>query len=429
MAYYDHLTGLANRTLFTDKLKQAIEEAKTNERFVAIIFMDLDGFKMINDTMGHSGGDKLLKIVAKNLTQILRKTDIVARFGGDEFLLLINNIEDLKSITDVANKIMDTFKKPAIIGKHEFFVTGSAGIAVYPLDGKDSETLIKNADIAMYKAKADGKNKYVLCTENMKEEAKKNMLLSNHLFRVIEKDQLMVYYQPQINFKTGKIIGLEALLRWKHPEFGTVPPSIFIPLSEKNGSINKIGEWVLRTACRQNKKWQEMNLLHGRVGVNLSAIQFNDPLIVEKIENIIKETRLDPKYLDLEITESVAVKENANVIEVLTRLKKLGVSISIDDFGTEYSSLSRLKLLPIDRIKIDMQFIHGIEGNLKDQAITRVIINLAKSLELEVIAEGVETEGQMQYLNQKMCDEAQGYYYYTPMPAGELEKILIENIN
>lgn len=238
----------------------------------------------------------------------------------------------------------------------------------------------------------------------------------------------MVYYQPQINLQTGKIIGLESLLRWNHPTFGMIPPNVFIPLAEKNGSINSIGEWVLRTACNQNKAWQDMGLLYARIAVNLSVIQFNDPLIVEKVDKILKETGLSPKHLELEITESIAVKENKNVVDILDRLKKLGVSISIDDFGTEYSSLSRLKTLPIDRIKIDMQFIHGIEDNEKDQAIAKIIINLANGLNLEVIAEGVETKGQMEFLNQKMCDEAQGYYYYKPMPAEELEEILINKI-
>lgn len=427
MAYYDYLTGLANRTLFTNRLTQALAAAKKNKKFVAIIFLDLDGFKMINDTMGHSGGDEILKIVSKNLTSVLRKTDTVARFGGDEFLLLINNIGAIKGITQIADKIMDTFKKPSIIEEHEFFVTGSAGIAVYPTDGEDAETLIKNADIAMYKAKANGKNKYIMCTTDMKEEVKHNMVLSNHLFRAVGKGEMTIYYQPQISFRTGKIIGLEALLRWNHPQFGAVPPSIFIPLSEKNGSINKIGEWVLKTACIQNKKWQDMDLLYTRMGVNLSVIQFNDPFIVEKIEKILKVSQLNPKYLDLEITESVAIRENTNIVDTLNNLKKLGVAISIDDFGTEYSSLSRLKLLPIDRIKIDMQFVHGIEGSQKDRAITNVIINLAKSLNLDVIAEGVESQEQIEFLNQKMCDEAQGFYYYKPMPADELEALLKEN--
>lgn len=429
MAYYDYLTELPNRTLFTNRLNQALAAAKRNKKLIAIIFMDLDGFKIINDTIGHSGGDELLKKVSKNLTDLLRKTDTVARFGGDEFLLLIDNIENFKDITKIADKIMDTFKNPFIIEEHEFFVTASAGISVYPTDGEDAEALIKNADTAMYKAKANGKNKYIMCTEDMKKEVKHNMVLSNHLFRAVEKGEMTLYYQPQISFKTGKFIGLEALLRWNHPQFGAVPPDTFIPLSEKNGSINKIGEWVLKTACIQNKKWQDMGLLYTRVGVNLSVIQFNDPFIVEKIEKILKDSQLNPKYLDLEITESVAIRENANVVYTLNNLKKLGVSISIDDFGTEYSSLSRLKLLPIDRIKIDMQFVHGIEGSQKDRAITNVIINLAKSLNLDVIAEGVESQGQIEFLNQKMCDEAQGFYYYKPMPADELEAILKEQLN
>ncbi|GAB1432763.1 hypothetical protein MASR2M29_13880 [Spirochaetota bacterium] len=254
MAYYDHLTGLANRTLFTDRLGQAVEVAKRNKKFLAIIFIDLDGFKMINDTMGHSGGDIILKKIAEKLTKILRTMDTVARFGGDEFLLLINNIEDANSVRHIAQKIMIIFSKPLTMDNQEFYVTGSAGVAVYPVDGEDPETLIKNADIAMYKAKGRGKNKYVLCTENMKEEIKRNMILSNHLFRAIEKNELIVYYQPQISFKTGKIVGIEALLRWNHSEFGQVLPSVFIPLSENNGSINAIGEWVLRTACTQCKK-------------------------------------------------------------------------------------------------------------------------------------------------------------------------------
>lgn len=426
MGYYDHLTGLANRTLFTDRLNQAIEIAKRNKKFLAVIFMDLDGFKMINDSMGHSGGDAILKIVADSLTKSLRSTDTVARFGGDEFLILINDIEDANNIKKIADKTMSVFNEPLTIGSNEFYVTGSAGVAVYPIDGEDTESLVKNADIAMYKAKARGKNKYVLCTENMKEEIKKNMVLSNHLFRAIEKNELSVYYQPQISFKTGKIIGVEALLRWNHSDFGQVSPATFIPLSEKNGAINKIGEWVLRTACAQNKKWQEEGLIQARIGVNLSVIQFNDPLIVEKIEKIVEDTGLKAEDLDLEITESVAVKQNASVVEILNRLKELGVSLSIDDFGMEYSSLSRLKSLPIDRIKIDMQFVQGLEACAKDQAITKTIINLAKSLELGVIAEGVETKAQIDFLVQGDCDEAQGYYYYKPMPAHELENLLKE---
>ncbi len=426
MAFYDHLTGLPNRILFEDRVNQAIETAKRNGKFIAVMFMDLDSFKMINDTMGHSGGDKVLKDISNILTSTLRRTDTIARFGGDEFLILLNNIENIGDVNIVADKIMDILKRPLTVDEHEFFITGSGGISIYPIDGEDVESLIKNADIAMYKAKANGKNQYKLCTSDMKEEVKQNMILSNHLFRARERNELMVYYQPQVNLRTGEIIGLEALLRWNHPKFGMIPPSEFIPLAEKSGVINSIGEWVFREACMQNKKWHDEGLLSVRVAVNMSVIQFGDPLIVEKVEKIIKETAIDPAYVELEITESVAVKEGAQIVNILNRLKDLGVSISIDDFGTEYSSLSRLKMLPIDRIKIDMQFIHGIEGDKKDQAITKIIIGLAKSLDLEVIAEGVETPKQLEFLNRRMCDDAQGYYYYKPMPAEELEKLLVE---
>lgn len=428
MAYYDNLTGIPNRFLFKDRVENAISLAERNEKFISIMFIDLDNFKSVNDTMGHDGGDYLLKEVSNGLSKRIRKTDTVARFGGDEFIILLNNIDNHNDISKIADNIMRVFSKPFIINGQEVFITASGGIATYPIDGEDSESLVKNADTAMYEAKDNGKNQYSLCTHDMKDEVEKNMKLSNGLYRALERNELSIHYQPQIDLNSKEITGLEALLRWKHPEYGMISPVVFIPLAEKNGSINSIGEWVLRTACNQNKAWQDMGLLYARIAVNLSVIQFKDPLIVEKVDKILKETGLSPKHLELEITESIAVKENKNVVDILDRLKKLGVSISIDDFGTEYSSLSRLKTLPIDRLKIDMQFIRGIEDNEKDQAIAKIIINLANSLNLEVIAEGVETKGQMEFLNQKMCDEAQGYYYYKPMPAEELEEILINKI-
>ncbi len=424
MAYYDHLTGLPNRALFSDRLSQAIHLAKRNERFVGVIFLDLDGFKMINDTMGHNNGDTLLKEISQGIISRLRKTDTVARFGGDEFLLLINNLRDENDIIKVADNVMDLFKHPFYICGQEFYVTASAGLATYPFDGEDTETLIKNADIAMYNAKERGKNQYIMCTKDMKEELKRNIKLSNQLYRVQERNELILYYQPQIKLCTGKIVGMEALLRWKHPEFGMVPPNIFIPLAEMNGAINGIGEWVLQTAVKQNKEWQDKGFPPMRIAVNLSAVQFNNPELADRIKFILHKAKLEPKYLELEITESVATKESSHITEALNQLKKIGVTISIDDFGTEYSSLNRLKALPIDRIKIDMQFIQGIEGCEKDKAITKVIINLAQSLGLEVTAEGVETEPQLNFLNQKMCDEVQGYYCYKPMPAEDIEELL-----
>lgn len=424
LAYYDYLTGLPNRLLFSDRLVRSLRLAGRDERLTGIIFLDLDSFKMVNDTMGHSAGDTVLQEVARGLTRRLGKRDTVARFGGDEFLIMVNNLEDYESIIGVADTVMEMFEIPFSINGQAFFITGSAGIAVYPFDGEDAETLIKNADIAMYMAKNSGKNQYALCTADMNEKVKKDVGLSNSLYQAEERNELVVYYQPQIRLQTGGIVGLEALLRWNHPELGMILPRVFIPLAEANGTISSIGQWVLKTAIRQNKKWQDMGFPHLRMAINISPVQFNNPDFAENLDQLLKEEGLNPKYLELEITESVATKESGHILNTLNKLKQLGVTISIDDFGREYSSLNRLKTLPVDRIKIDMQFVHGIEGSEKDQAITKVIINLAKNLGLEVLAEGVETMPQLEFLNKKMCDEVQGYYYFKPMTAEEIEEIL-----
>ncbi len=428
MAYYDHLTGLPNRFLFEKEVSRAIELAEKDDKVVGIIFVDLDNFKSVNDTMGHRGGDSLLKEVAKELVAKLREKDIVARFGGDEFMIMVDSLDNRDHIIKVADKIMSVFSRPFKIEGQEFFVKASAGIATFPTDGKDSEALIKNADNAMYAAKYKGKNGYSLCTWEMKEEVQKNMRLSNDLHYAIERDELLLYYQPQINLYNNEITGLEALLRWKHPDFGMVSPGVFIPLAEKNGLIHVIGEWVIKTAARQNKKLQDMGLAYIDMAVNLSSVQFTDDQIVDKIKRALIETELDPKYLELEITESIAINETGSLVETLEKLQDIGLSIALDDFGTEYSSLSRLKNLPVDRIKIDMEFIRGIGVNKKDEAITMIIINLAKSLGLNVLAEGVETSPQLDFLNKKMCDYVQGYYCYRPMPAHELEELLKKKI-
>lgn len=424
MAYNDHLTGLANRFLFAERVNRAIDLARENSSLLSVIFIDLDNFKLVNDTIGHEGGDILLKEVAKALVNTVEEGDLVGRFGGDEFLIMLKNIKDSKSINKMAEKIMKVFSHTFMVNGQEFSITASAGLASYPLDGSDSETLVKNADIAMYKAKDKGKNRYSLCTENMKEETKNNIDLSNDLYQALERGEFQIYYQPQIDLLSQEIIGVEALLRWLHPSRGMVSPGLFIPIAEKNGLINTIGQWVLETACLQNKKWQDMGLAHINMAVNLSAIQLMNPKLVEVVERIIRESGLDSKYIELEITESLAINENIDVLEILDKLKKIGVSIAIDDFGTQYSSLSRLKQLPADRIKIDMEFVQGIESNKKDKAITQIIIDLAKSLDLKVLAEGVETSPQLNFLNKKMCDEVQGYYYYRPMPGEELEELL-----
>lgn len=424
MAYYDYLTGLPNRLLFSERLVRSLGLARRDDRLVGIIFLDLDSFKMVNDTMGHSAGDTILQEVAGGLTRRLRKTDMVARFGGDEFLIMVNDLEDYESIRGAADTIMAMFETPFNINGQAFFITGSAGIAVYPFDGEDAETLIKNADIAMYMAKNGGKNQYALCAADMNEKVKTNVSLSNGLYGVEARNELVVYYQPQIRLQTGSIVGLEALLRWNHPELGMILPRVFIPLAEVNGTISTIGQWVLKTAIRQNKKWQDMGFPHLRIAINISPVQFNNPDFAENLDQILKEEGLNPGYLELEIPESIATKESGHILNTLNKLKQLGVTISIDDFGREYSSLNRLKTLPVDRIKIDMQFVHGIEGSEKDQAITKVIINLAKNLGLEVLAEGVETMPQMEFLNKRMCDEVQGYYYFRPMTAEEIEDML-----
>lgn len=424
MAYYDNLTQLPNRVLFKDRVEKAIKSVKQKNKLLSIIFVDLDNFKSVNDTIGHDGGDNLLKQVARKISKKLKDYDTVARFGGDEFMIMLNYIENQSEIIKVADDIMGIFKEAFIVDNQEFFITLSGGVATYPMDGYSSEALIKNADLAMYHAKAKGRNMYCLCTDKMKDDIERDIKLSNDLYKAIENEELIVYYQPQIDLESKAIIGIEALLRWNHPELGIIPPLQFIPLAEKNRLINSIGEWVLKTSCAQNKKLQNMDLAYIRIAVNLSSIQFMNPFIDRDVERVLKETKLAPEYLELEITESIAIKETDFAIDILNKLKDIGISIAIDDFGTEYSSLSRLKILPIDRIKIDREFIKGIGKNEKDRAIVMIIINLAKSLGINVLAEGVETAGELEFLEEKMCDCVQGYYYYKPMPAEELEILL-----
>lgn len=424
LAYHDHLTGLPNRLLFTDRLSQAIFLARRTEKPLGVIFVDLDAFKMVNDTMGHDQGDELLKEVAKRLAASVRCDDTVCRVGGDEFILMVQNIADPEDIAKIAEKIVGCFEQPYKLKGQDFYVTSSVGVAMYPTDGDDVETLIKNADIAMYKAKESGKNQYVMCTPIMKNKVMETMTLTNSLYRALHRNELMLYYQPQVSCNSGKIIGVEALLRWNHPELGFVPPSKFIPLAEQTGLIMSIGDWVLKTACKQNKAWRDAGLPHIRMAVNLSLQQLQNPNIVMRVEEILKETGLSPKCLELEITESIAMNDSGHVTDVLNLFKRKGITISIDDFGTEYSSLSRLKQLPIDRIKIAMPFVQGISVSEKDEAITKAIIVLAKNLGMHTIAEGVETKQQLDFLSQRMCEEIQGFYYYKPLPAEEIEAIL-----
>lgn len=426
MAYYDVLTGLPNRFMFNNKLDEYLEYAKINNTDIAVLFIDLDSFKSINDTLGHKSGDALLVQLAKNLNDCLKQDEMIARFGGDEFVFLRTNSEG-DCLTKRMQEIMAVLNEPVTLNGQKYYVTASVGVAVFPDDGEDSDTLVKNADLAMYKAKELGKNQFAFCNSSMKQSIEKQVYISNLLNQALERNEFVLFYQPQINLATKKIIGVEALIRWNNPELGIISPGVFIPIAEQSGMIHPIGKWVMNTALSQNKKWHDMGFGPLRMAVNLSVEQFRNPELGTMVKDAIEQTGLDAKFVELEVTESVSIKETDNVIATLIEFKDLGVSISIDDFGTEYSSLARIKNLPIDRIKIAMEFVQGISVSKKDEAIAKSIITLADSLGLGVIAEGVETEQQLYFLENKMCDEVQGFYYYRPMPAEELEKILEEH--
>ena len=377
---------------------------------------------MINDTMGHMVGDQLLVQVSERLTSILRESDVLARVGGDEFLILLENIDDSEDLRIIANKIVDCFKEPFIVNNNSIYTTTSIGIAVFPTDGDTVETIVKNADIAMYKAKEKGRNQWELCSKKMKTKAVETMQLGNELYRALENKEFELYYQPQVNCSTNKIVGLEALIRWNHPVLGQIQPGKFIPIAEHTGLIHSIGKWVLSEACRQNKDWQNRGLINIPVAVNLSMRQFQNPDIVNDVLSIVNSSGLDPKYLELEVTESIALNDTNYVVEILTKFREKGIAIAIDDFGTEYSSLNYLKQLPVDRIKIAMPFVQGIQDNFKDEAITKAILVLARSMGLKVVAEGVESDCQFAFLSQQMCDDVQGFLFYKPMPVQELER-------
>ena len=423
LAYHDYLTGLPNRLLLSEQINHAILLSSRKKKMLAIMFLDLDDFKMINDTMGHDIGDLLLVEVSKTLINTLRKCDTIARIGGDEFIILIEDIENMESINTILDKIIKCFNEPFILNNHDCFITTSIGVALYPTDGENAEALMKNADIAMYKAKERGKNKYIFCTPVMKTTVTETMKMTNSLYQAMERNELELYYQPQVNCTSNEIIGLEALIRWNHPQLGMVLPGKFIPIAEQTGLIIPIGDWVLRTACAQNKLWQSAGFYPIRIGVNLSAKQFQNDTLIKDVEDILRETGLECKYLEFEITESAVMRDRGHIAKILSTFKKMGIHIAIDDFGTEYSSLNYLKQLPIDRIKIPITFIKSIDVDPKDEAITKAIIILAKDMGLGVIAEGVETKSQLDIINKGMCDEIQGFYYFKPMPANEIERL------
>lgn len=423
-AYYDGLTGLPNRFLFQERLAQVLTSMKDNQDMVAVMFIDLDRFKLINDTLGHAIGDSLLREVAERLTGCLRKGDAIARWGGDEFTIYIQNIRDLDEVRQTAENILGMFTEPFLVRGHEFFITASMGISMFPFDGRGIEDLVKNADMAMYHAKEQGKNNYQFFTFAMNTANINRLVLESSLRHALERNELSVHYQPQVNVKTGKLIGMEALLRWKHPEWGNISPSDFIPLAEETGIILPIGEWVLRKACQKNKEWQDAGFPPLKVSVNLSARQFRQRNIIELVTNILEETGLEPRYLGLEITESTSMHNIESVISTLRKLNEIGVEISIDDFGTGHSSLSYLSQFPIHTLKIDQSFIKQIDASPDNAPIVLTVLAMARSLNLDVIAEGVETGAQIAYLKEHECYQMQGHLFSPPLTEEEFEQIL-----
>ncbi len=429
LSNYDSLTGLPNRTLLEDRLNQAIAQASREEHCLGVMFLDLDQFKQVNDTLGHVYGDNLLKLVSQRLERCLRKSDTVARLGGDDFIIILTGVRQCEHISQVARKILDALSEPLQLDEHEIFTTASIGIAIYPVDGDAPHLLLKNADIAMYQAKEQGRNAFQFFSREMNYKAEERLLLDNSLRRALERQEFFVHYQPQMDLLTGRLIGMEALVRWQHPEMGMVTPEKFIPLAEDSGLIIPIGEWVLKTACRQNKAWQEMGFGPLRVAVNLSGRQFKQERLVESVAAILNETGLAPSLLELEITESIIMRNAEETIVTLRRLKEMGISLAIDDFGTGYSSLSYLKHFPIDRLKIDRSFVLDITTDPDDAAIAEAIISMAHSLKLKVTAEGVEQQEQLRFLAQRNCDEMQGYLVSRPISTEEFTRLLQQGIS
>jgi diguanylate cyclase (GGDEF)-like protein len=427
LAYHDSLTGLPNRYMFNDRLEQAIAHAERKKQLLAILFLDIDNFKHINDTIGHKMGDQLLQKIANRLMIGMRKTDsifrlsteapedIMARLGGDEFTLLLTDIKNVQDPAKAAQRILNMLSEPFAVGSQEVFVTASMGIALYPSDGKDIDTLLINADVAMYQAKNRGKNNYQYFSEPMNNFAVKRFTIENKLRKALELNEFMLFYQPQIDISTGRVIGAEALIRWLQPDLVLVKAGEFIPLAEETGLIIPIGEWVLRTACSESKAWQKAGLKPILVTANVSSIQFMQNNFVESVSRILSDTGLDPKYLQLELTESAIMKDVENTIKKLHSLHAMGIQIAIDDFGTGYSSLSYLKRFPVSTLKIDYSFIRDLVTNPSDQVIVKAIVNLAHNFNLKVVAECVESTKQLEFLHKCGCEGAQGFLICPPV--------------
>jgi diguanylate cyclase (GGDEF)-like protein len=423
-ANHDALTHLPNRILLADRLQQELLQSQHEHRQLAILFVDLDKFKFVNDSLGHTLGDRLLKIIARRLTECVRANDTVARHGGDEFVIILPARRTDEDVVKVVENIHAALSRPLRIDEHELEVSCSVGIGIFPKDGKDAQELLKNAEAAMFSAKDLGPNSYCFFTVGLAERTLARMTMEKQLRRALDRQEFLLHYQPQVDLETGRVTGVEALLRWQNPELGLVSPGTFIPLAEDTGLIVPIGEWVLQEACIRNKAWQEQGLVPLVMAVNLSPRQFWLPGLIDIITRILRDSRLEPRYLELEIIESMVMRDVKAATIMLDELKRLGVNLSIDDFGTGYSSLGHLQRFPFDKLKMDISFVREVTHNPSSAAIAKTIIAMAHNLNLAVIAEGVETKGQLDYLRTHGCDEMQGFYFSRPLPPDEFAQLL-----
>lgn len=427
MAHHDLLTGLPNRILLNDRLQQARAFAHRMHSHFALLFLDLDRFKMINDTLGHAVGDELIRMIAQRLRDTLRESDTIARIGGDEFIVLIQDVQDRAAVCQVAEALMTVLSQAFGVREHELFVTGSAGIAIYPDHGDDVEALLQKADIAMYHAKTLGRNNYQFYESDMDQHTSRHFVIANSLRKAMDRKEFLLYYQPKLDVESGRIVAMEALVRWQHPELGLLAPTEFIRLAEENGLIMELGEWVLHEACCQNARWHAQGLQGLRVAVNLSGYQLHNGRLLEQVKQVLTDTGMPGDCLEFEITESVIMQDPDCVVALLNEITALGIHISIDDFGTGYSSLSHLKRFSVNTLKIDKAFVRDVEKSATDAAIATAIIAMGSSLKLKVIAEGVENEQQMEFLRDSKCDQVQGFLISRPLPADEVLPLLLDN--
>ncbi len=426
LAFHDRLTGLPNRNQLSRLLEAAITQARAADGHVALMFLDLDRFKNINDTLGHATGDALLKEIARRAAAVMREGDVVCRLGGDEFVVLVPDVEGPEALAERARDLLSAISQPCHLHEHEFRVTASIGISTFPSDGDDEASMMKHADIAMYQAKEDGKNTFAFYVDDLNTHSMERLAFESSLRLAIDRHQFEVFYQPKVDGATGHMTGVEALVRWRHPELGLVSPAKFIPVAEETGLIVPIGLWVLREACRQQVAWCRQGMMPLDMAVNISGRQFADERLLADVDEVLAATGIDPRRLEIEVTESVLMRDMRKAVEVLGAFKQRGISVSIDDFGTGYSSLSTLKRFPVDTLKVDRSFVRELATNEGDRAITDAIISMGHSLALTIVAEGVETSAQVALLRARGCDQMQGFFYSRPVPAAEIGELLRE---